>query len=535
MQHEIDAKCDTIKSRQGKTLNTMGKTPKKAAPGGDERNLYDRRLLKATTAASKTSETHLHNRQRESENPNRSKSSTAQKKIPTGHRDFTSKISKPSKLVSKRPVRQVVTPLGSLQEKKLPVKNKSKEIILKMQPESEEAEIKLDEASGNKSTKQEPFKETQNSTEKHGEHAASEPVQTSSKGEEQPNGESEKEQTEPGKKDEKTNNSAETKMVEEHEEREENEGNDIKLTFDNDESSVKPLEEKPNGDPKGNESDEPKGKENEEVRIETETNVQENDGVQSESLNDTENTTVETAESSRSELSEVVASTSSNDARKDKEKEELTTQKDEPSISYDPTILLKDVQIKLNDCMKENPKLQETTRMDQEDEEEQEREMPTRPYQNMSFGKTLRNISGRRSLSRMRHVTIREQRYSPNNSMFVNTSGSSFMPDETEDFKIVRYSTGVSETISASNGSSMEKKRKHEFNEDWSSKKQKIDTENSLLNTSISILKGLRRPIQASTPVAELKFQGDKLDLSDDERDKLANDQATKVRWCTVM
>lgn len=48
----------------------MGKTPKKAAPGGDERNLYNRRL-KATTAPSNPSETSLHKRQRESEISNR--------------------------------------------------------------------------------------------------------------------------------------------------------------------------------------------------------------------------------------------------------------------------------------------------------------------------------------------------------------------------------------------------------------------------------------------------------------------------------
>jgi len=46
----------------------MGKTPKKAAPGGDERNLYVRRL-KATTAPSK--ESSLPERQRESESSNR--------------------------------------------------------------------------------------------------------------------------------------------------------------------------------------------------------------------------------------------------------------------------------------------------------------------------------------------------------------------------------------------------------------------------------------------------------------------------------
>lgn len=48
----------------------MGKTPKKATPGGDERNLYNRRL-KATTAPPNPSETSLHKRQRESKIPNR--------------------------------------------------------------------------------------------------------------------------------------------------------------------------------------------------------------------------------------------------------------------------------------------------------------------------------------------------------------------------------------------------------------------------------------------------------------------------------
>lgn len=48
----------------------MGKTPKKAAPGGDERNLYVRRI-KATTASSKNSESILPEGQRESENSNR--------------------------------------------------------------------------------------------------------------------------------------------------------------------------------------------------------------------------------------------------------------------------------------------------------------------------------------------------------------------------------------------------------------------------------------------------------------------------------
>lgn len=49
----------------------MGKTPKKAAPGGDERNLYVRRL-KATTEPSRASESNfLPERHRDSEGLNR--------------------------------------------------------------------------------------------------------------------------------------------------------------------------------------------------------------------------------------------------------------------------------------------------------------------------------------------------------------------------------------------------------------------------------------------------------------------------------
>lgn len=326
---------------------------------------------------------------------------------------------------------------------------------------------------------------------------------------------------------EQVNVSVETKQVAEHEEVEET---DLKLSLDNDENSEKLREEKI--------GEEPKSKETDEVRIEAESREQKNDETRSVSLNDTENTTAELTESMKSDATEASESATQNDEKNEKEKtEEIAAEKDESFVSYDPAIMLKDVQIKLNDCMKENSKMPEASNADQQVEQDQDQEyaLPPRPSDDLSFGKTLRNISGRRSLGRMRHVTIREQRYSPNNSMFVNTSSVSSMPDESEDFKILRYNTGVSEAISASNGSSLEKKRKHDANEDRGNKKQKTETENSVLNTSIGLLKGLRRPIQASTPVAELKFQSSKLDILDDERDKSINDHPAPKKWCAVM
>ncbi|XP_076294965.1 uncharacterized protein LOC143216083 isoform X2 [Lasioglossum baleicum] len=473
-----------------------------------------------------------HETNAKSDTKSRSKLTAQLRKVPPGQRKgFKNKVSTAVKFDSSCPTKQNPWVVNSPKKKKKSTESKGSEPNSKMQPESETVEIKVDETLGNKScAKPETSKEIQNSTEQHVDRAASEPVQASSKEEEQRNGEPEKDQTDTEKTEEKLKKSVETKQVEVHVEREEAEETDLKLSLENDENSEKPREEKI--------GEEPKSKENEEVRIETESRAQENDEAQSVSLNDTESSTVELAESLKSDLTEVSESTSQNEERNEREKvEETTTEKEESFVSYDPAIMLKDVQIKLNDCMKESSKMAEASAADQQAEQDQDQEstLPPRPSDDLSFGKTLRNISGRRSLGRMRHVTIREQRYSPNNSMFVNTSGTSLMPDENEDFKILRYNTGVSETISASNGSSMEKKRKHETIEDRAGKKQKTETENSMFNTSISLLKGLRRPIQASTPVAELKFQSNKLDLLDDERDKSVNDHQAPKKWCAFM
>ncbi|XP_076241489.1 uncharacterized protein LOC143183698 [Calliopsis andreniformis] len=490
----------------------MGKTPKKAAPGGDERNLYNRRPLKATAAASKASETNLHKRQRESESSNRSKLSTSsvQKNIPPGQRkNFKSKPCVPAKFELDHTKKSVGRSVGS-GIKKLAIADKAVELKpTNMQPESEEAEVKANVSKQDENDKdvskdeQQPIKECVD-------HAPPESSSNEEKDSMDKNMIIEQEQT---KEQETPNDSIESKEADEQED------NDLNLSLQVEDSPTKPQEEKQSCE---NSKDESK-----EETVQTKDNASEKEDLHSASQTDTESYSVDALESTTSEVSEVSETLSQNDPMKEKTKPEETVNKADTScVSYDPAITLKDVQIKLNDCMKDNSKLFDASTSEQS--------TLIQPPKDMSFGKTLRSITGRRSLSRMRHVTLREQRYSPNNSMFVNTSSASLQPDDTEDFKILRYSTGLSDMVSTSNGSPTERKRKHET-EEWSSsmKKQKTESENSLLNTSISLLKGLRRPIQISTPVSELKFQTGKLDLGDEESNKSANEGTKK--WCAIM
>ncbi|XP_054002048.1 serrate RNA effector molecule homolog [Hylaeus anthracinus] len=480
----------------------MGKTPKKAVPGGDERNLLSRRLLNS------------HKRQRQSENPNRPELSTTQKKIPQNQRKHvSSKLQAPTQSELSFIKKPLGRPPGSSKDKKLTIPDKSVEPTLEnMQPESEEAEVKLDATTENEDAKKDTVKDTQESDECV-DHATVKLPPDSKEQENSINKESlvvEEEQIQ------------EQEVAEIPKEAEEHEEPDLTLSFETEDSATKTQEEKSNDNTESKEAKE----ECISLQSESKADIQEKEDVQSESQTDTESYSVDMLESTTSELSEVSEVVSQNDGQKEKEKvEEETHNKETSFVSYDPSIMLKDVQIKLNDCMKENTKTLDASNADYE--------MLSQGSREASFGKTLRSISGRRSLNRMRHVTLRDHRYSPNNSLFVNTSSASLLPDETEDFKILRYSTGLSDTISTTNGSSSERKRKYET-EDWnSSKKPKTESENSLLNTSISILKGLRRPIQVSTPRSELKFQTNKLNLTEDESN--AMNDGTGRKWCNIM
>ena len=502
----------------------MGKTPKKAAPGGDERNLYNRRPLKATTAASKASETNLHKRQRESESSNRAKLSGIQKKIPQGQRkSFQGKVRVATKLDLSRIAKPVGRPRGSSKEKKLVVPEEPEASnSASMQPESVESEVTAEVTVQSEDVQKDTSKDKLETIKECVDQALPEPAPK-----EQENGTSkETVEEERTKGQEAPSDTIETKQVDEHEE------NDITLNYETEDGPTKAQEMKPTINETNDESKEDL------PLAEAKSDVIEKEDLQSESQTDTESFSVEILESTTSEVSEVSEIVLQNDAEKEKEKEvEKEKEKEKPGevanetnvsfVSYDPAIMLKDVQIKLNDCMKENSKLFEASNAELDT-------LTQPPRDSMSFGKTLRSMSGRRSLSRMRHVTLREHRYSPNNSMFVNTSMASLPSDETEDFKILRYSIGLSDPMSATNGSQADRKRKLDA-EEWSSsiKKQKTESENSLLNTSISLLKGLRRPIQVSTPVSEMKFQSGKLDLTDEESNKSMNENAKK--WCSIM
>ncbi|XP_017892599.1 actin cytoskeleton-regulatory complex protein pan1-like [Ceratina calcarata] len=493
----------------------MGKTPKKAAPGGDERNLYNRRL-KATTAPSNSSETSLHKRQREYEILNRLKLNVL-KKIPPGQCKNIDEV-RLRGTSSKLPVKKLGRPPTSSKQKKSSLPDKGEETTSKsMQPESEETEVKLD--SRKEDTKKEnevknneaPGKEEIDGT-------PSEPV-LNSIGEEG----SLNKGTVMEERTESQENATYAKQMHSNKDQDTEEcADDVSLRFEPEEnvSNLNSNEEKVNENKDLRE-------EGSEMSVSTAATEVTKDGgnekeeVPSESPTDTESYSAEVMEITTSEVSEASETASQNDVSKEKEKCEQSLNKDLSSVSYDPSIMLKDVQIKLNDCLKENTKVVDTSTSS----------VPSTPSQlkDASFGKTLRNISGRRSLTRMRHVTVRDRRYSPSDSMFVNTSSASLAPEETSDFKIMRYHHTALDL--STNGSPAERKRKLEL-EEWSAstKKPKTEPEYSLLNSSITLLKGFRRPIQVSTPVSELKFQSGKLELSDES--KSSNDGK---KWCAIM
>ncbi|XP_029036712.1 chemotaxis regulatory protein ChePep-like [Osmia bicornis bicornis] len=495
----------------------MGKTPKKAAPGGDERNLNNWRV-KATTDSSETS---LPKRQRESEISNRSKLSTVQKKIPPGQRKYFKSVA--SKSEENQSTKQKSKLPGPSKEKKLTVPGKSVELKVPktMQPESEETEAKLNPTVETENEKKEDSVDNQESAKECVDQVPSKEQEPVSKEKEEDSTDKEtiveKEQTVCVN----ANNVDKSKEVEDADE------SDLKLSLEV-EDTLKVQEEKPN-------DKDVKDEHTEECSLPSKNDAIDKEDLQSESQTDTESYSV--LESTTSEVSEVSEIASQNDAQKEKTEKivkdatkdttkDLTKDhaKDTSFVSYDPSIMLKDVQIKLNDCLKENSKLFDTSTI--------EHSSPSQPSKE-SFGKTLRSISGRRSLNRMRFVTMREHRYSPNDSLFVNTSTASMPADDTSDFKILRYNTGLSDVLSTTNGSPTERKRKHDT-EDWNTmKKQRTESEQSLLHTSIDLLKGLRRPIQVSTPVSELKFQSGKLNLGNEQESKQPN-EATK-KWCAIM
>lgn len=311
-------------------------------------------------------------------------------------------------------------------------------------------------------------------------------------------------------------------------EEEEQDANDIKLTFEAEQSSINNGEEKlDDKQPKDND----KGEELPPVQEEMKNGLNEKEELQSEAQIANDSYSVDIVESTTSEVSETSESVVQSDTQKDKERIDDATN-DASFVSYDSSIMLKDIQIRLNDCLKDNSKLYDVSNTE---------EIPNQLLKDLSFGKTLRNISGRHSIGRMRHVTLRERRISPNSSLFVNTSTMSMPQDEGTESKILRYGSSLLSGSFSLNGSPLDRKRKIETENSNSTKKQKTDEgSSSILNTSINLLKGLRIPsMQVSTPKATPhKFESTKLDISgikdDDNKVTVEPTESTK-KWCVIM
>lgn len=446
--------------------------------------------------------------------------STFQKRIPPVQRKSFKSLS--TKIEVSQPAKQKAKLPSTSKEKKITVPEKSAELKIEktMQPESEEAEPKPNLSLEKEDQKKDDSADNQVPTKECVDRASSKESEPVSKEQEDTTNKEtsvEKEQTVCVK----ANGSDKAK------EDEDLEDSDIKLSLEVEDNAAQTQEDKPDNKDVKDDS-------KEECSSSSKNDPINKEDTQSESQTDTESYSVDVLESTTSEVSEVSEIPSQEkekeketekekEKEKDKEKVEKDTTKETSFVSYDPSIMLKDVQIKLNDCLKENSKLFDASNV--------EHSLPIQP-QKESFGKTLRSISGRRSLNRMRYVTLREHRYSPNDSLFVNTSTASVPPDDSLDFKILRYSTGLSDVLPSSNGSPTERKRKNDT-DDWNStKKQRTETEQSLLHSSIDLLKGLRRPIQVSTPVSELKFQSGKLNLGNEQESK-SNEGPKK--WCVIM
>lgn len=466
----------------------MGKTPKKAAPGGDERNLYVRRL-KATTAPSRASESNLPEKQREFESLNRPKQSGIQKKIPTGAgKHLKSKLRAPAKVGLNQVTKQL----------KIPMKNPEAKTT-DMQLESEEAKSHVKEENSNKATEmiEQPAADKEHVSE-----------QTSKEHEEV-----ERRITSQEKEEVLENVNSEIREMNEQDD------NDMKLTFEIEESCSR------NGGEELDDNrlkDDAKGKESP-VQDELKNGIKEKEEVPSEPQTDTESCSVDIVESTTSEISETSEFISQSDTQKDKGKIDDHLNNDASFVSYDSSIMLKDVQIKLNDCLKDNSKLFDVSNAE---------DTPNH-LKDMSFGRTLRNISGRHSIGRMRHITIRERRISPNSSLFVNTSTVSIPHDES---KVLHYNSDLLSDSFSTNGSPLDRKRKIETESPSLFKKQKVDGESaSILSSPMERLKETFRNIQVSTPKnPSYKFDC-QLGKKDDDNKITAEPTESTKKWCVIM
>lgn len=510
----------------------MGKTPKKAAPGGDERNLYVRRI-KATTAPSKTSESNLHERQSESENSNRPSLSGVHKKVTTTStkriKSLRYKLLSPSNLGSSQEAKALTKSLDSIvKDSKVRSTLHNLQVAKqKMRPKSEEIETNIsasveEDAKEKNASNVENKQDEATTKDSNANHTEDKEDSTSSTHTEKKTIESieENKQTDNEIKLQDKENDTLEAVGEENKDLSED---DIQLNLQIQDSPEKSQETTSTDNVIKNEDETEQLPQIQEVN----DNTKEKKNSQTESEAGTETCSVDIIESVTSDLSEVSETASQQDTQKETDNSEQNLKSDISGVTHDVPVTLKDIKIRLNDCVKENLQHADVSAVDSN---------MSNMLSSESFGKTLRNISGRCSINRLRHTTSYEYRFSPNDSQFTNISALSTSQDKPTNVKILRYNTGLSETMS-SNGSPMERKRKLESPDTTVVKKQKTKQGN-LLNTSMDLLRGLRKPIQISTPNVGYKVQSDKLDISDinDGNDKLlpTYDEGTK-KWCVIM
>ncbi|XP_014615164.1 PREDICTED: myotubularin-related protein DDB_G0290005-like [Polistes canadensis] len=509
----------------------MGKTPKKAAPGGDERNSCVRRI-KPTTASSKTSESE---KQRESDYSSRPKLSNIQKKVlPSSAKknklhNTANSLNQLTKNLAKDTVKEVKVQ-STLQHLRL--------VKQKMQSKLEEAESTSSSISIEKDDKEETVNDVDNKKEEaatkdsNANHTTDEQDSTTNTNIEKKTAESIDENTTTSTKNETIKsqdkeNEKKDHLEENNKECDEKEQDEMQIHLRLDDSPAKSPDTTSTISIMNDEN------ELEELPVIQVVNddVKEKKSSQTESEAGTESCSVDIVESVTSELSEASEPPSQQETQKERENSELNAKNEILGINYDASVTLKDVQIKLNDCLKEKLKHVEVCESDDN-------------ISNLSasntFGKTLRNISGRSAIDRFRHSSSYDFWVSPNNSQSTNISMSQSPQRETTNTKILRYSTGLSDVMS-SNGSFVEGKRKFGDSPESNTtlKKQKTE-QSSLLNTSMDIIRELRKPIQISTPNISYKVQSDKLNISEinDSNDKFLPTHTTEdgtKKWCVIM
>lgn len=168
----------------------------------------------------------------------------------------------------------------------------------------------------------------------------------------------------------------------------------------------------------------------------------------------------------------------------------------------------------------------------QSEEETKADQSSSNPRKDTTFGKTLRTISGRHSIGRMRHnMVLRDRQSSPNSSLFVNTSRASTAEDG--DLKDIQRHTPTSE-LTSTNGTEKLFDRKRKLIEETFNTPKKTKTEekqSSFLNSSIEMLK---KPFRRSTKVlTPAKSEKEQIHVGGGELVKYGEPGSRK--WCLIM